>query len=125
MQRVGVDIVEIGRIDEAFGRFGQRFLDRVYTLPEIALCKGRTRSLAVRFAGKEAVMKALGTGVKGVSWREIEILALPTGEPVVRLYGKADSTAKRMRLGRLAISLSHSREYAVAVVVAQAEAADS
>jgi holo-[acyl-carrier protein] synthase len=72
----------------------------------------------VRFAGKEAVMKALGTGAKGVSWREIEILALPTGEPVVRLHGNAEDRAKTLGLGELAISLSHSREYAVAVVVA-------
>src|SRR3989304_4249883 len=110
MQRIGVDIVEISRIDEALRRFGQRFLDRVYTPPEITLCKGKAQSLAARFAGKEAVMKALGTGAKGVSWREIEILALPSGEPVVRLYEKAETRARAHGLGEEAIGLSHSRE---------------
>ena len=118
MQRVGVDIVEISRIGDAVQRFGQRFLERVYTPAEIVLCKGRPQSLAVRFAGKEAVMKALGTGTHGASWREIEILALPSGEPTVRLCGKAEAVARNLSLAQPAISLSHSREYAVATVVA-------
>ena len=118
MQRVGVDIIEITRIDEAMQRFGQRFLQRIYTGPELELCKAKANRLAVRFAGKEAVMKALGTGIKGVSWREIEVLSKPSGEPYVRLYGKAMTIASTMGLGELAISLSHSKEYAVATVVA-------
>ncbi len=118
MPRAGVDIIEIERIDGACRRFGERFLKRVYTDPEIGLCRGRAPALAARFAGKEAVMKALGTGAKGVSWREIEILAKPTGEPTVRLYGKARVRAGLIGLGDLAITLSHSRDYAVAVVVA-------
>ena len=118
MQRVGVDIIEISRIDGALKRFGPRFLQRVYTQSEIALCKERPQVLAVRFAGKEAVMKALGTGVKGISWREIEIVAKPTGEPLVRLYGKAKTRAGILGLSEFSISLSHSREYAVATVVA-------
>jgi holo-[acyl-carrier protein] synthase len=118
MHKVGVDIIEIVRIDEALHRFGTRFLHRVFTEPEIALCKERAHVLAVRFAGKEAVMKALGTGVKGIAWREIEILAKPSGEPTVQLYGKAMARAGLLGLTEFSISLSHSKEYAVAAVVA-------
>ena len=119
MHKIGVDIVEIPRIEEALSRFSDRFLRRVYTDSEISLGKRRVPFLAARFAGKEAVMKALGTGVKGVSWREIEILAKPSGEPQVRLYGKARIKAESLGLSGLAISLSHSRDYAVATVVAE------
>jgi holo-[acyl-carrier protein] synthase len=118
MHKVGVDIIEISRIDEALQRFGPRFLHRIFTQAEIILCKDHPNVLAVRFAGKEAVMKALGTGVRGVGWREIEILAKPSGEPVVTLYGKAKARAGLLGLNDFAISLSHSREYAVASVVA-------
>ena len=120
MHRIGIDIVEIGRIEQAVQRHGPRFLHRVYTEAELLLCKDMANRLAVRFAGKEAVMKALGTGVKGIGWREIEILAMPSGEPVVRLYGKALAKAGTLGLTEFAISLSHSREYAVASVIADA-----
>jgi len=120
MHKIGVDIVEISRIEEALLRFQERFLQRIYTDSEISLGKCRVPFLAARFAGKEAVMKALGTGVKGVGWREIEILAKPNGEPLVRLYGKARTKADSLGLSELAISLSHSREYAVATVVGEA-----
>jgi holo-[acyl-carrier protein] synthase len=119
MHHVGVDIIEIDRIEKAWRRFGQRFLHRIYTEPELRICQEKPRSLAARFAAKEAVMKALGTGVKGISWQEIEILAKPSGEPLVRLYGKARVKADSLGLGELAISLSHSREYAVAFVVGE------
>ena len=119
MQRVGIDIIEIDRIDQALKRFGQRFLYHIYTEPEQIICRERPHVLAVRFAGKEAVMKALGTGIKGISWREIEILAKPSGEPVVNLYGKAKLKAVSLGLDGFAISLSHSKEYAVATVVAE------
>ena len=118
VQRVGVDIVEIARIDEAMRRFGQRFLERIYTDQELTLCKAKPNRLAVRFAGKEAVMKALGTGVKGVSWREIEVLSKPSGDPYVLLNGKAVIIASKLGLSEFAISLSHSKEYAVATVIA-------
>jgi holo-[acyl-carrier protein] synthase len=121
MQRVGVDIIEIDRIERAWRRFGQRFLSRIYTEPELRICQEKPHSLATRFAGKEAVMKTLGTGIKGVSWKEIEILAKPSGEPLVRLYGKAKVKAGSLGLSNLAISLSHSREYAVAFVVGEAK----
>jgi holo-[acyl-carrier protein] synthase len=118
MHKIGVDIIEIERIDQVLRRFGHRFLQRVYTQSEIDLCKQRPHVLAVRFAGKEAVMKALGTGVKGVAWREIEILAKPSGEPTVSLFGKAKIRAEVLGLSEFTISLSHSREYAVATVIA-------
>ncbi len=116
MQYIGVDIIEIARIERAMERWKERFLHRVYTEPELRLCRNKPSSLAVRFAGKEAVMKALGTGTKGISWREIEILAEPSGKPLVHLYGKAQDKADGLGLDRLAISLSHSKEYAIAFV---------
>jgi holo-[acyl-carrier protein] synthase len=118
MLSAGVDIIEIERIRRAVCRWGQRFLDRVYTADEIAFCRGRMPELAVRFAGKEAISKALGTGMFGVSWREMEVLSDPRGKPYIRLHGRAATRASRLGLTDFAISLSHSREYAVAVVVA-------
>ncbi len=115
----GVDIIEITRIEKAINRWGKRFLHRIYTRPELKLCREKPQSLAVRFAGKEAVMKALGTGIRGIRWQEIEIMAEPSGQPLVHLYGKAQDKADEMGLDRLAISLSHSREYAVAFVVGE------
>ena len=119
MHHIGVDIIEIARIQRAIERWDERFLHRVYTELELRLCRRKPSRLAGRFAGKEAVMKALGTGVRGISWREIEILAEPSGKPVVRLYGKAQAKADSLGMGELAISLSDSKKYAVAFVVAE------
>ncbi len=116
---VGVDIIEIGRVEAALGRFGERFLGRVYTAVEVAFCRGRVHELAARFAAKEAVMKALGTGARGLAWREIEVLPNHRGKPLVYLYGRAKARAERIGLSGLDVSLSHSREYAVAFVVGQ------
>ena len=113
----GVDIVEIDRIESAITKWSGRFLRRVYTEQEIEVCRGWIPALAVRFAGKEAVMKALGTGAKGVSWREIEILPDSRGKPLVYLHDRAQARARELNLGELAISLSHSKEYAIASVV--------
>ena len=121
MQCVGVDIIEISRIQAAKERFGERFLNRVYTALELKTCRNRPGSLAGRFAGKEAVMKALGTGVKGVGWREIEISSERSGKPLVQLYGKARDKAVSLGMGTLSISLSDSKEYAVAVVVSETD----
>ena len=114
---VGVDIIEIGRVERALARFGARFLARVYTRLEVAFCRGRVSELAARFAAKEAVMKALGTGARGVAWREIEVLPNHRGKPLVYLHGRAQKRAERIGLADLDVSMSHSREYAVAFVV--------
>ena len=115
----GVDIIEISRIRKMIKRWGKRFLDRIYTDTELRICKGRPDRLASRFAGKEAVMKALGTGARGISWREIEIASESSGKPVVNLYGKARAKAESLGLNELAISLSDAREYSVAFVVGE------
>lgn len=121
MHYIGVDIIEIARIEKAMKRWGEGFFRRVYTEAELRLCHKRPSSLAARFAGKEAVMKALGTGARGISWREIEILAESSGQPLVNLHGKAQERANRLGLDRLYISLSDSKEYAIAFVVGEAE----
>ena len=117
MLSVGVDIIEIERVGQVVSRWGDRFLNRVYTEAELAYCKGRLPELAVRFAGKEAISKALGTGLNGVSWREMEVLADRRGKPLVTLHGRAAARASELGLTEFAISLSHSQDYAVAMVV--------
>jgi len=119
MHYIGTDIVEIARIERAIARWGQSFLRRIYTDLELRLYHKKPASLAARFAGKEAVVKALGTQNSGIGWREIEILSEPGGKPSVHLYGKAQSQASSLGLNRLTISLSHSREYAIAFVVCE------
>ena len=119
MHCIGTDIIEIARIERAIDRWGERFLHRVYTEPELRLCSEKPWRLAARFAGKEAVMKAFGTGTRGISWREIEILAEPSGKPVVHLHDKAQDKADGLGLDTLAISLSDSKEYAIAFVVGE------
>ena len=123
MNYIGIDIIEIGRIEKAISRWGENFLRRVYTESELKLYRNKSSSLAARFAGKEAVIKALGPQAKGINWREIEILSDPGGKPSVHLYGKAQSRADSQGLGNLAISLSHSREYAIAFVAGETKGA--
>ncbi|HEY49890.1 MAG TPA: holo-[acyl-carrier-protein] synthase [Dehalococcoidia bacterium] len=123
MYRVGVDIIEIARVRRVIDRWGQRFLSRVYTEAELEFCRGRVPELAVRFAAKEAVMKALGTGIRGISWRDIEILPNRRNAPLVYLHGGARRRARRLGITELAISLSHSRENAIASVIAAAQGA--
>ncbi len=114
---VGVDIIEIDRVRDVIDRWEQRFLSRIYTRAELDFCRGRVPELAVRFAGKEAVMKALGTGRRGVSWRDVEILPNRRNAPLVFLHGRARSRARKLGMTDLAISLSHSRDYAIATAV--------
>jgi len=116
MHYIGIDMIEIARIEKAIARWGEGFLHRIYTKPELKLCHKKPSSLAARFAGKEAVIKAIG---KGIAWREIEILAEPSGKPLVHLYGKAQNQVDSLGLDKLAISLSHSKEYAIAFVVGE------
>jgi holo-[acyl-carrier protein] synthase len=119
--KTGVDIIEIPRIQAALDRHGERFLQRVFTPAEIAECDGRADRLAIRFAAKEATTKALGTGIGPVSWREVEILHKRSGEPFLILHGRAEMIAKYLGLTTWAVSLSHSRENGIAVVVASGE----
>ncbi|NQT72623.1 MAG: holo-ACP synthase [Chloroflexi bacterium] len=117
MQKHGIDIIEISRIGKAVDSWGERFLNRIYTPGEITYCRNRVPELAARFAGKEAVMKALGTGHVGISPRDIEILSSEGGSPVVHLTGGARVRAEEIGLDNLVISLSHSRDYAIASVI--------
>lgn len=121
MHYIGTDIIEIGRIEKAVSRWGTRFLHRVYTNSELSLCHMKLPSLAARFAGKEAMLKALGTATMGIGWKDIEILSDSGGKPVVRLYSKAQSQANKLNLDNLAISLSHSREHAIALVIGESK----
>jgi holo-[acyl-carrier protein] synthase len=114
---IGVDIIEIERVRQAAGRWGDRFLKRIYTEAELSLCRGRWESLAVRFAGKEAVIKALNPPQYTVNWKDIEILSGHDGEPVVNLRGEIRRRAEKLGLGGVSISLSHSRSNAVAVAI--------
>jgi holo-[acyl-carrier protein] synthase len=114
---VGVDIVEIKRIESAVNRGGEHFLRRVYTETELKTCHGRLSSLASRFAAKEAIMKVLGSAGTGIAWREIEILTGDDGRPLVRLHGRALDKAAKLNFKEVSISLSDSREYAVAVAM--------
>ena len=113
----GVDIIEISRVRQVLERYGQRFLDRVYTAEEIAYCRGRAPNLAARFAAKEATMKALGTGVRGVGWKDVEVVRYESGAPAIRLHGRGKSRAQRLGVWEISLSMSHSRDYALAFVV--------
>ncbi len=119
---VGVDMVEIARVHRLLQRHRERFRSRVFTPAELAVCRDRPHLLAARFAAKEATMKALGTGIRGVAWREIECLPNRRGKPLLFLYGRAHKRAQALGLAGLDVSLTHSRDYAVATVVALQEA---
>jgi holo-[acyl-carrier protein] synthase len=117
----GVDIIEIERVKRVYAQYGDRFLRRIYTDAEAAYCRGRAPQLASRFAAKEAVMKLLGTGVRGVRWRDIEVVRGRGQAPSIRLNGTATARAERIGLTDIAVSLSHSREFAVASVVGESD----
>ena len=121
MLSTGVDIIEIDRVRQVMERYGQRFLNRVFTPGEIDYCRGRAPNLAARFAAKEATMKALGTGVRGVGWKDIEVIRHDSGAPAIKLHQRGESRAQRLAVQEISISLSHSREYAVAFVVVRRE----
>ena len=117
----GIDIVEIERVARVLARHPERFLARVYTPAEVAHCRGRVSELAARFAAKEATMKALGTGVRGVSWSDIEVLPNRRGKPLLLLHRTAARRAEQIGLTDVDITLTHAREYAAAVVVGHVE----
>ncbi len=128
MLHTGIDLIEIERIARAIERWGDRFLDRVFTPAELAIYRARPASLAARWAAKEAVAKLLGVGMRGLggagrpdaalAWTEIEVLSDAQGRPALALHGRAAERAHALGLGSIALSLSHTREHAIASVVA-------
>ncbi len=119
MTPVGVDIVEIWRIGYMVERWGERFLDRVYTPQELAYARLRYPQLAARFAAKEAVMKLLGTGRWGVAWKDIEVFRERGRAPSVQLHGGALRQAQKLGLKSISISISHARDYAISFVIGE------
>ncbi len=117
----GIDITEIERIAASHSRYGQRFLDRIYTATEQAYClrkRNSAESLAARFAAKEAAAKALGTGIsRGVNWLEIEVTREPSGRPSLRFHGRALEFAQRLGVTRSSLSLTHTDSLAMASVI--------
>jgi holo-[acyl-carrier protein] synthase len=118
---LGVDIAEVDRVEAAIRRYGEAFLNRIYTPAEIAYCerhKSKAERYAGRFAAKEAAMKALGTGWRrGVRWRDIEVTNLPGGKPALRLTGAAQGHADRLGVKNIAVSITHSGSLALAQVI--------
>ncbi|WP_180538129.1 holo-[acyl-carrier-protein] synthase [Nevskia soli] len=117
----GVDLAEVDRIEAAIARFGQRFLERVYTPAEISYVErksGRFERYAARFAAKEAGMKAIGTGWRhGVRWVDFEVINLPSGRPTLKLHGKAAEFATRLGVTNIALSITHTKQMSLAYVV--------
>jgi len=117
----GIDIAEVGRIAAAIERFGERFLQRIYTAAEIRYCESKANRIeryAARFAAKEAAMKAIGTGWKhGVAWTDVEVRREPGGRPTVSFSGKAGEFAARLGAKRASLSLTHTEEHAMASVI--------
>jgi holo-[acyl-carrier protein] synthase len=114
----GIDLIEVSRLRAAVERHGRRFLERIFTPLELNECGGQVGSLAGRFAAKEAAVKALGCGIGVVSWQELEIHRGENGKPVLYLYGAADRLAQASGLTVWSVSLSHTHEHAIAIVVA-------
>jgi holo-[acyl-carrier protein] synthase len=116
----GIDIIEIDRVARSIERFGERFLDRIFTPGEIAYCsrkKNAAESFAARFAAKEAGAKALGTGIQhGVAWKELEVQRQPGSRPTLHLSGRASELASQLGVRRIALSLTHSQTIAMASV---------
>src|SRR3990170_4179942 len=112
---LGIDIIKVERIRASLDRFGERFTKRVLTPGEQRYVRSRPETMAGRWAAKEAVSKVLGLGVRGIGWRDIEIERLPTGQPSVRLHGRAAARAAQLGMGRIAVSITHEPDYAVAI----------
>ena len=118
---MGVDLAEVSRVEAAIARHGRAFLDRVFTPAEIFYCESHRRAAeryAVRFAAKEAAMKALGTGWRrGVRWVDLEVANLPSGQPTLRLHGRSKELAEEMGVRRISLSLTHGSGFAFAQVI--------
>lgn len=119
MKAIGIDMIETERVAQSVARYGDRFLQRVYTERELAYCQGRINSLAARWAAKEATAKALGTGIGEVGWREIEVVSEANRRPTLQLHGAAAALAAQLGLSDFAVSLSHTKAYAIAFVVGE------
>jgi holo-[acyl-carrier protein] synthase len=117
----GIDLCEVPRIRQAIVRHGERFVERVFTAREIAYAKRKANPFeryAARFAAKEAGMKALGTGWRGgIGWRDFEVANLPSGRPTLQFHGKAAEIAEKMGVKNIALSLTHTGEQAMALVI--------
>ena len=120
----GIDLAEVNRIGEAIERYGNRFLDRIYTAAEIAYVErkaNRHERYAARFAAKEAGMKAIGTGWRrGVRWKDFEVINLASGRPTLQLHGVAAKVADTMHVRHIALSLTHTAMQGMAIVILEA-----
>ncbi|MBI3536968.1 MAG: holo-ACP synthase [Chloroflexi bacterium] len=122
MLQTGIDLIEVARIEATIAQYGERFLNRVYCPAELEYCRARPHQLAARFAAKEAVAKVLGVGIQhadGVAWNDIEVISGARGKPAVQLKGKAAQRADELNLKNIALSLSHTHEHAIAMVIAE------
>src|SRR5437763_10816396 len=115
---VGIDIIEVDRVRKVYEHHGERFLRRVFTEREILQCRGKINRFAARFAAKEAISKALGTGIHGIAWREMEIVQLRSGRPTVRLHGNAKKRAELLGLSAFDVSMADLAQFSIAIAVA-------
>ena len=115
---VGIDIIEVDRVRKVYEHHGERFLKRVFTEIEVRQCRGKATRLAGRFAAKEAISKALGTGLHGVAWREMEIVQLRSGRPTVTLHGNAKRRAELLGISAFDVSIADLNAFSIAVAVA-------
>jgi holo-[acyl-carrier protein] synthase len=119
--RTGIDLIEIERFTSVYQRYDERLLRRLFTPTELAENEKNIASLAARFAAKEAVAKAFGTGIGRISWQDIEIRRGRSGEPVLHLHGAARKMAEEQNINTWSLSLSHTQSHAIAIVVAMVE----
>jgi holo-[acyl-carrier protein] synthase len=118
---IGIDIIEVSRVQDSYSRFGERFLKRILHLDEIAYCLSHAKPaphIAARFAAKEAISKAFGTGIgKNLGWQDMEIGKRPSGEPFVRLHGNGARLLAERGAARIHVTLSHTQIYATAAAI--------
>jgi len=121
----GVDLVKISRMDRVIQKWGDRFVNRIFTSDEVKICNGRAfppSAFALRFAAKEAFSKAIGLGMtQGVRWKDIEVFHYPGGRPGLRLHGEASEICRKTGITACHLSLSDEREYGIAMVVLEQE----
>ena len=115
---IGIDIIEVDRVRKVYQHHGDRFLKRVFTEAEVLQCRGKANRLAGRFAAKEAISKALGTGLHGVAWREMEVVQLRSGRPTVTLHGNAKRRAQFLGISAFDVSIADLKDFSIAIAVA-------